>query len=133
MILARAGQIKQLSHMCTWKFSVIEVSWSFLEFIVIIDIFILRLNLFATLWIISEFENVWKSVAQLPALVDLQMQFSVIGVFSLDDGRTFLSTLDSTNFTSTTEQVRHLTSLTKVLLVPICETGKSLLCVSGMF
>ena len=69
--------------MCTWKVSVIEVSSSFLEFIVNIVIVISRLKFFVTLWIISESENVWKSVAQLPALVNLQMQFSVIGRFSL--------------------------------------------------
>ena len=108
MILALAGQLKQLPHTCAWKFSVIEVSRSFLEFMVniIIIIVISKFNLFVTLWIIKEFENVWnwqchncrgrsfkyhcrykyyvrKWNASFPALVNWQMEFSVIGAFIL--------------------------------------------------
>ena len=47
----------------------------------------------------------------------------------------FFSSLDSTNFTSTTEQlIRHFTSLIKpeVLSVSVCEAGKLLLYLYGV-
>ena len=67
--------------------------------------------------------------------------FKLYGVFGhwdihLVNGKTFFCSLNSTNFTSTTEQlIRHFTSLIKpeVLSVSVFETGKLLLCGSGMF
>lgn len=153
--------LKNFSHWSQMKFFrctfetiawiVQQVPGSFLEFIINIVIVISQFNLFVTSWIINELGNVWESVSQpgrnyhyqykctkernvsFSSLVNLE--FLVIETFILSyNGRTFFSSLDSANFNSTTEQlVRHLISSMKVLSVSICEKGKLLLCMSGMF